>query len=727
MVVCLSTVPITINETFQCKAKHLTLLNKQLFIIVIVLMVFLTGGNLPSFAQQQKIDSIKTIVANCKLDTNYVNSLNELCLIYKNAYTYEIADSIAKVALAKAQLIKYPYGILRSNLNLAEIQYELLNYSKSLEIYQTLTDLSSQYNNKKYLAICYHRIAMIFEDQGKLEESLKYNLKALEIRKELNDKLGISYSLSRIASYYMHKSDFNKTLDYYFEVIKIYIELNDKKSIAYTYYNIGKVYFNIYNYSEAIQFYNQCKEMTLELNDIRAYATTIRSIGEIYYRLGNEGEAIKNFKEALENAIKTKDDITIAASYVGIGSVLQKQKKFQEALQLYQKALISFEKIDYKTGIMVASFNIGETNIRLRKLTTAKEFINKGLILNKESGGFKEFFKGAYYNLFEIDSIQNNWESAFNNYRLYSLYRDSLFKEANSKTKDSLRLDYEYGNNAAIEKANHEKETALLIQKEKNKRNIVISIIGCAILIFFISFLNFRNKKKKEQAILKQKTAELYRQISEANMKALRSQMNPHFIFNCVDTVERLLNDAKIEESKICLEQFSSLTRSVLENSIKREIPLDDELKTLQLYMQLENLRFRIPFTYSITVEPGIDTKTTLIPPLVLQPFIENSIKHGFREPEKSGHLKILVQRENELLVCIIEDNGIGRNECMKIASKSGFKKESVGIKLTEERLSLISEMNKTKSYFRIDDLVDEQNNPKGTRIKMLLPYELTV
>ena len=143
--------------------------------------------------------------------------------------------------------------------------------------------------------------------------------------------------------------------------------------------------------------------------------------------------------------------------------------------------------------------------------------------------------------------------------------------------------------------------------------------------------------------------------------------------------------------------------------------------------MDLENMRFTNPFQYSFVIEPGVYPETTLVPPLILQPFVENSIKHGFRDPEKSGHIKIEIQNENEFLVCTVEDNGVGRPDNNHIKAFSGFKKESLGIKLTEERLEVISKTKKTKSHLLIDDLVDAYNKPAGTRVKIVLPYELSV
>lgn len=705
--------PMQVIKTFKYLIFKIKWFLKSISFLSLLLLELHT-----SMAQQRNIDSLNAILVKSKIDTNYVNCLNELCFEYKNAYKYEIADSIAKVALDKSQNLKFPHGILRSNLNLAEVQYEKANYSKSMEIYTQLIQLANNLGNKKYVAICYHRIAIINEDQGNLEESLKYNLLALDLRKEIGDKKGIGYSLGNIADYYISKSDFKTALNYLLKAMTIYNELRDQESIAYTTYNIGKVYFDLYNYTEALNFYAQSKDMTLAMNDLRAYATIVRSIAEVNVRLGRNEIAMKYFHEAIEVAKKINDEITLAQTYSGIGTVFQNQHKFTEAMENFSKASTLFEKLGFKVGILVTSINVGHANIELRNLNKAEICLNRAKALNRGMG-FKEYDKEIYYHLFEIDSIKNNWKSAIQNYKMYTAYSDSLTKESNSKSIDSLRLNFDFTKKSIIEKSNYEKETALLTSKSKNERNLLATIFGGLILSSGLGFLNFRNRKKREQAVLAQ-------MVNESDMKALRSQMNPHFIFNCIHTINRLLNELKIQESKTCLDQFSNLTRLVLENSKKREIPLSAELETLRLYMNLENMRFAKPFQYEFVIEPGIDPETTLVPPLILQPFVENSIKHGFRDPEKRGQLKIEIRTENESLVCSVADNGVGRNT-VNIKTSSGFKKESLGIKLTEERLELISKTKKIKSHFLIDDLIDAFDKPAGTRVEIFLPYELSV
>ncbi len=208
-------------------------------------------------------------------------------------------------------------------------------------------------------------------------------------------------------------------------------------------------------------------------------------------------------------------------------------------------------------------------------------------------------------------------------------------------------------------------------------------------------------------------------------MKAIHFQLNPHFIFNCVHTVEYLLGQSKVKESMACLRKFSDLIRMMLEGMSKKEIPLERELDILRLYMDLEKMRHTHDFSYSIETDSRIDPVTTMVPPLILQPFVENSIKHGFVQDGKEYHIRIRLQTEGEKLHCEIKDNGIGFSAKKNQMSVSGFKNESLGLKLTEDRLRLINQMTHSEYSYSIGDLNEKENNTTGTLVSLQLPYIL--
>ena len=214
-------------------------------------------------------------------------------------------------------------------------------------------------------------------------------------------------------------------------------------------------------------------------------------------------------------------------------------------------------------------------------------------------------------------------------------------------------------------------------------------------------------------------------QISELEMKSIRSQMNPHFIFNSLQSIQTFMLQKNTDEANTYLLKFAKLMRIVLENSQYQEVPLNEDLQALELYMQLESLRLNYPFTYQIELDESIDADLIKIPPLILQPFVENAIWHGLQYKTESGHINIFISKTNNGLACKVEDNGVGRDTSKKVSQPMLMKRESLGMKLTEERLNILSELKRVKAFFNITDLFNSENKPIGTRIEVSLPTDL--
>ena len=225
-------------------------------------------------------------------------------------------------------------------------------------------------------------------------------------------------------------------------------------------------------------------------------------------------------------------------------------------------------------------------------------------------------------------------------------------------------------------------------------------------------------KQKREQEV-----AQLHQQKTELELQALRAQMNPHFIFNCLSSVNRFILINRTEEASDYLTKFSRLIRMALHNSEKSYITLENELEALRLYLDLERLRFKNAFNYSISLINTIDVSAVFIPPMLLQPFIENAIWHGLMHKQDAGFLDITLSIEEEILTCIITDNGIGRNNAAMINSKSAEKNKSMGVKITTERLALLSRNEDEQAVFDIEDLTDKEGNAAGTKVILKMKY----
>lgn len=222
---------------------------------------------------------------------------------------------------------------------------------------------------------------------------------------------------------------------------------------------------------------------------------------------------------------------------------------------------------------------------------------------------------------------------------------------------------------------------------------------------------------------IKQVQTDFEQRIAETKMTALRAQMNPHFIFNCLNSIKlyTLENDSKTASEYLTI--FSQLIRLVLENSQSERVTLQKELEALRLYIELEAMRFKNKVHYEINVDPLIDQQFTDIPPLLLQPYVENAIWHGLMHKKEGGNIKIDVAQPSEHLLHIeITDNGVGRELAAAYKSKSATRQKSFGLKMTSERIDIINQLYEIEADVKIIDMKDELNNATGTKVILQIP-----
>ncbi len=247
----------------------------------------------------------------------------------------------------------------------------------------------------------------------------------------------------------------------------------------------------------------------------------------------------------------------------------------------------------------------------------------------------------------------------------------------------------------------------------------IFSIILVSIaIILFVIFVQHRKSQKRKTLFEEEK-----RKVLISELHALRSQMNPHFIFNTLSSIQSFITKNDSKDAVNYLSKFSKLMRATLENTQKQKIPIKDEIETLELYMELEKLRLNNKFSYHINIDNDIDVQFEEIPPMLLQPYIENAIWHGISHKTSAGIIKINLTLENEnLLKCEIEDNGIGRNKAMKMR-KEEKQNKSLGMSITKDRLEIINSLKNSKLNINIIDL-EENSIPSGTKIELFIPLD---
>ncbi len=250
---------------------------------------------------------------------------------------------------------------------------------------------------------------------------------------------------------------------------------------------------------------------------------------------------------------------------------------------------------------------------------------------------------------------------------------------------------------------------------------ILSNVFVVLVLLYFLIRVRVSAVKRKSEAL--QETLRMENEMLNLEQKALRLQMNPHFIFNCLNTIQAMIVKKDNKTARYFLSKFSKLMRKTLDNSRETFISLDDEIESLENYLSIERLCSENHFEYSINVSGDVESDFIQIPPMLIQPFAENAVVHGVSHLVKGGLIGIDFSVEGNLLTCTIKDNGIGREKAKKYNNKEGVEHKSTALIVTQERMELMSKDNHT-SELRIEDVLDGDGNCAGTSIILKLSIE---
>ena len=229
----------------------------------------------------------------------------------------------------------------------------------------------------------------------------------------------------------------------------------------------------------------------------------------------------------------------------------------------------------------------------------------------------------------------------------------------------------------------------------------------------------------QRELLLAEKQRSLHdKELLELEAKALRAQMNPHFIFNCLNSIKSLIQEGQKDKSVTYLTTFSKLIRTLFNNADKKEISLYDEIETCKLYLQLEAMRFDSKFSYNVNIDDTIDLKSISVPALIIQPFIENAIWHGIVPKGNGGTVSLDVSRRNANVEIIVDDNGIGRESSQQNKGATSIGHQSKGVNLTQSRLELDNLLQQRNAKLETIDKKDENGKASGTKVIITLPQE---
>lgn len=349
--------------------------------------------------------------------------------------------------------------------------------------------------------------------------------------------------------------------------------------------------------------------------------------------------------------------------------------------------------------------------------------------------GARQYIRDAHlllYNLFE--GLQKK-DSAYLHLRRYIIYKDSIDLDLSAQKLAFYKTQSEREKaQSNINILNNEKKIQQQqLKQTAQQKNVLIGGMAALCLIGVALFRNLILKRKNEKLRLEHEMelqqlesekikVKLQQQATELEMQALHAQMNPHFIFNSLNSINRFIHQNNKAQASEYLTKFSRLIRLILQNSQAAFIPLESELESLHLYLELEALRFDHQFEYKIVVDEELDVEVIKVPPLIIQPYAENAIWHGLMHKEAKGHLEVVLLQEEEVICCKITDDGIGRKKAAELKSKSASTHKSMGMRITADRIAILQQKKQLDTYIKVTDLILPDGSAGGTEVILKIP-----
>ena len=566
------------------------------------------------------------------------------------------------------------YNLLgQINFELNEYSLSYKNYLKAIDIYNQLKLISTQ--NQYYnelLQTIYYATGKSAEFNSDYENSLHYYNKYLKSSKSIADEVKAQTALGDV---YLKKKDFNQAEQFYTDALHLEKKRDHKEGIVVLNLKLGELEKLRKNDTKAIEYYQTSQNTAVQINDDKAVNEAYGNMSDIYQTQNNAQKGIEINQEALTYNQKRNNKTETSKNNIDIANFLISQNNDEEAIPYLQNSI----KIANQTGdIQNKSKAFEALSIAYDKTGQESESMKK----------YKEFLilEDSIYKIRERQLKEQNLkgellENAQN--KLSLLEKD---KQLNEKTIELLRKEK-------------------IIQDEFiNKQKVISYSLILGILILLItSYLVYRSNKEKNKA------------NKMLVLKSLRTQMNTHFIFNALNSVNSFISKNDERAANRYLSDFSRLMRDVMENSQEDFITLTKEIDILSMYLKLENHRFKDKFDYSFEVDEAINTEEFLIPPMLIQPYIENAVWHGLRYKKEKGFLKVSISKNGNAIVVVVEDDGIGRKKSQEIKTENQKILTSTGLKNIDSRLKIISEIYKAKLDVKIEDA--DAINHSGTKV----------
>ena len=568
--------------------------------------------------------------------------------------------------------------------------------------------------------------AIAFETLGDI--NLYWQLPDLAISnyKESIRAIPVADTRIKLAKAFMQNNNYQESISEYKKLLKVDLSFYQRVEV---YEGLGDNYMatndavkSVFNFQKGLDIANKHK-ITPKITDLNS------KIGEAYAQGGAIDEAEEYFGNSLilsknENKRRAVEEKNKVADFYN------QKRDFAKEIELRQEALNEIESFDdedkLNDDVNSGFLSPQRQNYKIANAYVAQDQYEKAIpylersISEADAREDLVVQKDAMRKLSEIYRDIGDYDKASEGYQRYVEVVDELYIKKEQELSQAKRFNKEIAlkqnriSSLESERAINESRYKLafenqeLIQKNNRVQKWIIgTLIVIALLLLFTAYNQRRNVNRQKYA------------NNQLALKSLRSQMNPHFIFNALNSVNSFIANNNERAANKYLSEFSQLMRSVLENSEEDFIPLFKEIELLQLYVKLEHFRFKDKFDYTITVDERINVEDFVIPPMLLQPYVENAVWHGLRYKEEKGKLEIdLKQTDPETIAITITDDGIGRKKSKELKTDHQKNQKSKGMGNIRKRISILNEMYRDKVNVTVEDVFE---NEEGTRVRLIL------
>ena len=609
----------------------------------------------------------------------------------------------------------------RKQVEAYRAMYEQVNYRDPEEAIKFMDEAISIATDNEMLDVLvplYINTGVAYIEMNNYAQAENYYQLALDVALELNDTVMLPSIYGNFGNINMHRGKFDKAIELFIKAHDLFEQQGNEKGQLMALGALGNLNLHIEDHVQAIGYYEKAQKRFAELKDTVGSATSLMNIGICYRRLNELDKAQEKYELAYEQLMEIGYLKIAAQCLANMAAVCKLRNQLDKSLEYTTEAYHIFEEYGDSLGKGTSLIDIGAIYLMQKDYIKALEKFQEAYDIVKNSEHLISI-NDLLVNLVEVYDSLGMYEDAFEHSLLLIDLRDSLYNSESREKLLELRSEFDVAQkekeieiqNLLIEKQNDE------VERYKQQRWFLVILIVLFILMVWLQYNRIKLKQRHKEENLMRKNVETEQHL-------LRSQMNPHFIFNSLNSIQGLISSNETYHAEVYLSKFARLVRSILENSKKPTVSLTEDVSNLKLYLDLESMRFGDSFEYRLSIAGDINQEEAMVPPLMVQPFTENSIKHGMMKmKDKKGLMKIDYHREGEYLVCIVEDNGIGREASYKLKDK-GSNHKSLGMKVTQERLDSLNKQLNTHANSEIIDLYDENGVAQGTKVVLKVPYQ---